>query len=142
MLQSTVSQKTLAFLWKALLFIVIFSPFLLGMVKFFLLLYYDQKQFVSLTAYGFAIFLGISTMLFNWQRSTKDELLSKKLYRYAVDSLLCCFCFLMAMVSKYFFSGSLNTGFIFFDDYLPYLIFFGGQPISGYWLFSLLQLIL
>jgi len=100
---------------KIILFIIVFIPFLLGLFKCFLLLLEDDERFITLTAYGFAIFLGVSTMLFNWQRSTKDENLAKKLYRYAVDSVLCCFCFLMAVVCKYLFSKKLALDIVLFD---------------------------
>lgn len=107
------------FLWKSILFLLIFSPFIFGLLKFLLVLLDDDKQFVTLTAYGFAIFLGISTMLFNWQRSTKDQGFSKRLYRYAVDSVLCCFCFLMAMICKYLFSENLSLDIILFEELRP-----------------------
>lgn len=100
---------------KIILFIIVFAPFLLGLLKCFLLLLEDDDRFITLTAYGFAIFLGVSTMLFNWQRSTKDKNLAGKLYRYAVDSVLCCFCFLMAVVCKYLFSEKLALSIVLFD---------------------------
>lgn len=111
--------KIFTFSWKAFLFIIIFLPFIFGLVKFFLVILEDDKQFVTLTAYGFAIFLGISTMLFNWQRSTPDKALSNRLYRYAVDSVLCCFCFLMAMICKYLFSESLPLNIVLFEKLKP-----------------------
>lgn len=112
-------RKMFTFLWKSILFLITFSPFIFGLLKFFLVLLDDDKQFVTLTAYGFAIFLGISTMLFNWQRSTNDQLFSKRLYRYAVDSVLCCFCFLMAMISKYLFSENLSLDIVLFEELRP-----------------------
>ena len=107
--------KGLRAILKIVLFIIVFIPFLLGLFKCFLLLLQDDDRFITLTAYGFAIFLGVSTMLFNWQRSTRDEILAKKLYRYAVDSVLCCFCFMMAMVCKYLFSEKLALNIVLFD---------------------------
>ncbi|WP_443944280.1 hypothetical protein ACJVDH_15325 [Pedobacter sp. AW1-32] len=131
-------KKPLRLAVKTLLFIIVFVPFLIGLFKFFLLLAKDDAKFVTLTGYGFAIFLGVSTMLFNWQRSTQDKALAKKLYRYAVDSVLCCFCFIMAMVCKYLFSEKQSMAIVLFDFLKKY--YFILKWTSFLWLIAVMLL--
>jgi len=82
---------------------LIVAPVFGSFYNLFVILATDNTgEFVKLTGYGFAIFLGLSTMLFNWSKSSSVKpQLAFRLNQSAINSVFCAVGFLISNLIKY-----------------------------------------